>query len=134
MTKERYPGILDRVKAMMTDGIMVLVLSLGVTYFFSLFEDVPNNAKIIAFVFIFVLYDPIFTSICGGTVGHMLIGIRVKREVNENKNVLFPLAILRFIVKVLLGFISLLTVTNTKKRKAIHDYIVGSVVIYASPQ
>lgn len=131
MTEEKYPGVLDRVKAMVTDGIVVVVLILGITYIFSYFEKVPDNAKIIAFVFIFLLYDLIFTSLFGGTIGHMLIGIRVKREINEEKNILFPLAILRFLVKVLLGWISLLTVTSNKKRKAIHDYLIGSVVVYA---
>ncbi len=69
------------------------------SYVFSLFENVPDYARIIVFVFIFLLYDPLFTSIFGGTIGHMIIGIRVKRESNIQKNILFPLAILRFIMK-----------------------------------
>jgi uncharacterized RDD family membrane protein YckC len=60
----------------------------------------------------------------------MMIGIRVKRESDEKKNILFPLAIIRFIVKASLGWISLLTVTGNSKRKAIHDYLIGSVVVY----
>jgi uncharacterized RDD family membrane protein YckC len=64
----------------------------------------------------------------------MILGIRVKRESNEQKNILFPLAIPRYIVKVLLGWVSLLTVSGSKKRKAIHDFLVGSVVVYAKPK
>ncbi len=101
-----------------------------VTYTFSVFEHVPDNAKIIAFIFIFFLYDPIFTSVFGGTIGHMMFGIRVKREKNQMKNILFPLAIIRFLVKALLGWISLLTISGNKKRKAIHDFLVGSVVVF----
>ena len=132
MTKEKYPGLLDRVKAILTDGIVILILIFAFTYIFSLFENVPDYLKIIAFVFIFILYDPLFTSTFGGTIGHMMIGIRVKREANEISNILFLSAILRFIVKVFLGWISLLTVTSNEKRKAIHDYLVGSVVVYAN--
>lgn len=132
MSKEKYPGLLDRVKAIVTDVVVIILFILVTTYVFSLFENVPDNAKIIAFVFIFILYDPIFTSSFGGTIGHIMIGIRVKRENNEKKNILFPLAVLRFIVKAFLGWISLLTVTGNVKNKAIHDYLVGSVVVYAN--
>ena len=133
MTHEKYPGLLDRVKGIVADSVVILLFMIIITNVFALFESVPDNARMIAFVFIFLLYDPLFTSLFGGTIGHMMIGIRVKRESNEMKNIQFHKAILRFIVKASLGFISLLTVTssNNKKRKAIHDYLVGSVVLYA---
>jgi uncharacterized RDD family membrane protein YckC len=132
MVQVKFPGVLERVKAIVTDSVVILLFIIVSTYAFSLFDHVPDNAKIVAFVFIFLLYDPIFTSIFGGTIGHMLIGIRVKRESDETRNILFPLAVLRFIVKASLGLISLLTVSGNKKGKAIHDYLVGSVVLYAS--
>jgi len=133
MTEDNYPGVFDRIKAITADGVMVVVFMFVASYIFSLFKTVPDNARIIAFVFIFLLYDPLFTSIFGGTIGHMIIGIRVKRQSDEKKNILFPLAILRYIVKVSLGWVSLLTVSANAKRKAIHDYLVGSVVVYAKP-
>ena len=101
-----------------------------ITYTFSNFEHVPDKARFAAFIFIFFLYDPIFTSVFGGTIGHMMFGLRVKRGNNHVKNILFPLAIIRFIVKVSLGWISILTVSGNKEKKAIHDIIVGSVVIF----
>jgi uncharacterized RDD family membrane protein YckC len=134
MTEDNYPGVFDRIKAIMTDGIVIVVYMFVASYIFSLFESVPDNARIIAFVFIFLLYDPIFTSLFGGTIGHMMLGIRVKRESDEQKNILFHKAILRYLVKVLLGWVSLLTVSGNKKRKAIHDFLVGSVVVYAKSE
>jgi len=131
MAVQQFPGVLIRVKAIVADTIVMLLFMIFFTYAFSLFESVSDNARMMAFVFVFLLYDPLFTSIFGGTIGHMLLGIRVKRESDENKNILFPLAILRFIVKASLGIISLITVTGNKKGKAIHDYLVGSVVVYA---
>ena len=130
MTEENYPGIFDRVKAIMADSLVIIVFMFVASYVFSLFESVPDYARIIAFVFIFLLYDPLLTSTFGGTFGHMIFGIRVKRESNEQKNIPFPLALLRYIVKALLGVISLLTVSGNEKNKAIHDYLVGSVVVY----
>ena len=130
MTEDKYAGVFDRIKAITADGILIIVFMFVASYIFSLFKTVPDNARIIAFVFIFLLYDPLFTSIFGGTVGHMIIGLRVKRESDERKNILFPLAIVRYIVKVSLGWVSLLMVSANLKRKAIHDYLVGSVVVY----
>lgn len=132
MVERKIPGIIERVKAIVTDSIVMILFIILITYFFSLLNSVPDKARMIAFVFVFVLYDPLFTSIFGGTIGHMLLGLRVKRESDEKKNILFPLAILRFIVKALLGIISLITVSGNKKGKAIHDYLVGSIVIYAA--
>jgi len=130
MTEENYAGVADRVKAAVTDGIVIFAFMLSITYAFAQFKHVHDNAKIIAFAFIFLLYDPIFTSVFGGTIGHMVLGIRIKREKNKMKNILFPLAIVRYILKALLGWISLLTVMGSEKRQAIHDAVVGSVAIY----
>lgn len=125
-----FPAVLDRVKAVFADGVVLILLMFLVTYTFSLFENVSQYARMFAFVFIFLLYDPLLTSIIGGTLGHMAFGLRVKRDRNMSKNILFPLAVLRFIDKALLGWVSLLTVFGSEKRKTIHDLLVGSVVVY----
>ncbi|TKG94178.1 RDD family protein [Puteibacter caeruleilacunae] len=124
-----FARLSHRVKAVIIDSIMLIIFMIAVTNLFDMFESVPDSARITAFVFIFFLYDPIFTSSFGGTIGHMLIGIRVKRENDTSRNIIFPLALIRFLVKAALGWISLLTVTSNKKSKAIHDSIVRSVVI-----
>ncbi|MDQ2180506.1 MULTISPECIES: RDD family protein [Marinifilum] len=134
MTEKHYPGIPDRIKAVICDSIVIIIFMFTASYLFAKFENVPDNARLIAFVFIFGLYDPIFTSLFGGTIGHFMLGIRVKKEKNKDKNILFPFALIRFIVKAILGWISLLTVAGNEKRKAIHDHLVGSVVIYSDPE
>lgn len=125
-----YPGILERVKATITDSIVLVVLMLALTFIFSQFENVPDKVRIIGFIFIFGLYDPLFTSFFGGTIGHILMKIRVRRKGNQKKNILFPLAIIRYIIKVLLGWVSLLTVSSSDKSLAIHDMVIGSIVLY----
>ena len=130
MTDENYPGVFIRVKAVVTDSFIMLLFMLAAYYLFGMFENVHDYARLAVFVFIFILYDPLFTSAFGGTIGHMIFGIRVKRENQQEKNILFPLATIRFIVKALLGWISLLTVLGNKKGKAIHDMLVGSVVVF----
>lgn len=124
-----YPRIIDRIKAAIADTVVMMVLMLLITTVFSKFEHVPDTARAVAFVLVFVLYDPVMTSLIGGTVGHLFAKIRVKRLSNPAKNIAFPLALLRFLVKATLGLISLLTITSNKERRAIHDMTVGSIVI-----
>ncbi len=125
-----YPSVSDRVKAVFTDTFIMVIFMIIATLIFSFFENVPDNARMVTFIFIVFLYDPLFTTFFGGTLGHMMNGIRVKREKDETKNIILPLAFIRFIFKSLLGWISLLTITGNKKRKAIHDMVVRSVVVY----
>ena len=99
MTETNYPGIYLRIKAIVIDSIVILFLIILTTYILSLFTNVPNSVRIIAFVFIFILYDPIFTNSFGGTIGHMFVGIRVKQALNESKNIPLHLAFIRYIVK-----------------------------------
>jgi uncharacterized RDD family membrane protein YckC len=134
MTEKIYPGVFDRVKAIVADGIILLVFMFAASSIFSLFETVPDFIRVFAFVFIFLLYDPLFTSFTGGTIGHRLIGIRVRKEQDETCNITFLPAVLRYIVKALLGWVSLLTISGNNKGRAIHDYVAGSVVVYAKPE
>lgn len=132
MSQQLYPNLVTRIKALMADIVVLLILMVCITYVFANFESVPDNGRMIAFIFIFYLYDPILTSLSGGTIGHHLLGLRVKREDGSGKNLLLYMAILRFVIKSLLGWLSLLTVTGNDKKRAIHDYIGQSVVVYSS--
>ncbi|HUX53461.1 MAG TPA: RDD family protein [Williamwhitmania sp.] len=130
MEEQTFPGVSDRVKAVIADTVVLILLMVATAYLFSIFENVPDIVRIIAFLLIFVFYDPIMTSSFGGTIGHMLLGIRVKRTTDFSRNIPFPWAIVRFIFKASLGWISLLTVSSSTQRRAIHDLAVGSTVLY----
>ena len=124
-----YANLPSRFKAAFIDSVILIGMMYLASEVFSLFDSIPNYFRFTVAVFIFLLYDPIFVSAFGGTIGHSYIGISVKRDGDSEKNIIFPLAIIRFIVKVFLGWISLLTTTSNEKKKAIHDYIAKSVVI-----
>ena len=126
-----YPYVAERLKAAVTDGFVLIGLSIAAATIFGQFEEVPDEARIIAFVLIFILYDPLMTSAFSGTIGHYIFGIRVRKGKNESKRVILPLAILRFAIKAALGWLSLITVGGDSRRRAIHDKLAGSVVIYS---
>jgi uncharacterized RDD family membrane protein YckC len=130
MEEKQYPQVLIRVKASFVDVVVLLVLMIIISSIFQNIGAVNDYARIIAFIFVFFLYDPLLISILGGTIGHLVCGLRVRKESNEERIIPFHLAIIRFMVKAFLGWISLLTVTGNKKGRAIHDSIVGSVVVF----
>ena len=83
-----------------------------------------------AFIALFVLYDPLTTSMAGGALGHLALGLRVRKESSEDGKISVFAALLRFAVKSLLGWISLITVIGNKWKRAIHDMISDSVVTF----
>ncbi|GAB5473945.1 MAG: hypothetical protein Mars2KO_20440 [Maribacter sp.] len=129
MKEKNYAQLPDRVKAAVIDSILLIAAVYLISEIFAQFETVPQFVRITAFVLIFICYDPIFTSVYGGTIGHSYAGISVKKDRNRNKNISFFAALLRFVFKASLGWISLLTVTGNEKKKAIHDLVAGSVVL-----
>jgi uncharacterized RDD family membrane protein YckC len=127
--KSKYGKLINRVKAILIDGLVIIGLGVAFSSIFSKFDPVNNTLRMIAFVFIFLLYDPLFTSTIGATIGHMLMGLKVRQEKDETRKIIFPLALLRFVIKVTLGWISLMAISGSKKGRALHDSFAGSVVL-----
>lgn len=126
---KKYAILPDRIKAAVIDGILLIALMYASSEIFSFFNEVPQFVRVLVFTLLFILYDPIFTSKYGGTIGHSFSGISVKKESDSTKNISFPVAIIRFILKASLGWISLLTTTMNDKKQAIHDFAASSVVL-----
>jgi uncharacterized RDD family membrane protein YckC len=125
-----YPGLLKRTKAALLDTVVLIIFMYSISELFNMFDNVSDAIRLSAFIFIFFLYDPLFVSLFGGTVGHKQQDLGVKKEQNELKNISFLSAILRFITKSTLGWLSFLTMSMSSKNKAIHDYVAGSVVVF----
>ncbi len=124
------PGVSARVKAAIFDNGVIIGMMILATMCLSAIDNPPDNLKMMVFIFIFFLYDPITTSFMGGTFGHRFAGIKVKRLSDESKNVILPLTLLRFVLKATLGVISLLIIPSNENRQAIHDTVVGSIVLF----
>lgn len=129
MNENKYGKLINRIKALLIDLVVLMGMGIAASTILSKYENVQDSVRIAIFIFIFFLYDPLLTSFAGGTIGHLFMGLRVRKNKDESKNIIFPLAFVRFIFKASLGWISLLTVPGHEKNKAIHDIIVGSVLI-----
>ncbi|SCY40755.1 RDD family protein [Nonlabens sp. Hel1_33_55] len=124
-----YASIPDRVKAAVIDGILIIGAMYGASQLLGNFENVPDAIRIAIAVILFLLYEPLMVSLFGGTIGHMFSDITVRQENQPHENINFFKALVRWIIKVLLGWLSLVTISMTKNKKAVHDMAVQSIVI-----
>ena len=126
------PGVSDRVRAAVTDGFIAIVLCvIAMEIFSAVNQDLPQIRMWTA-IFIFGLYDPLLTSFTGATVGHRIMGLRVRDRRDRSRNIGLGFALLRFALKLSLGWISLLLVSKKNNRQAIHDEAARSVVVFSS--
>jgi uncharacterized RDD family membrane protein YckC len=124
------PGLLVRIKAALIDTL-VLMINMTATYLvFSVFHTIPDFSRIAAILFIFLVYEPLCVAFFGGTMGHLMMGIRVKSINDYSSNISVGNAIWRLITKATLGWISFVTVTNNEKKRALHDFSAGSIVLF----
>lgn len=124
-----YSDLTTRVKAAFLDGVLLVIMMFVFGSILNKFHIENLTVKKNGFVFIFLFYDPIFTSLFGGTIGHLMNGLRVRREDNEDKNINIVFALIRYVVKVILGMLSFFYISGNDKGRAIHDLAAGSVVI-----
>src|SRR5437763_772029 len=92
------------------------------------YANAPDWIRIVLFFAIWGIYEPVCTTF-GSTVGNYLKGIRVRRASDVSKKINFIQALVRYVLKMLLGWISFLTMHLNTQKRAIHDFAAGSVMI-----
>lgn len=133
MTQFAYPRLIKRVRALLIDSILVPVVFINSLILGDAWGVTQAYGKLLLiFLPIFIL-EPGMVAFTGGTVGHHLIGIRVMRA-GDARNINLFAALLRFIVKVLFGWLSFIFVLTTRKHQALHDLVTGSRVVHKNPR
>jgi len=125
---ENYPQLSERVQSTFIDTILIIIMMFVFASVLDRYENVPDWVRIVLFATLFIVYEPLCTSL-GSTLGNYIKGIRVRKVSNTAKRINIFRAITRYIVKVLLGWVSFLTISSNPKRRAIHDFAGGSVMI-----
>lgn len=124
---ENYPSVLDRIKSTTIDTLILIVCM----YFFSdilnSYQNVPNWVRAALFGSL-LLYEPICTAF-GATLGNHKMNIRVRKVSNESERINIVQAIIRFFFKIVLGWLSFITVFTSPKSRTLHDIICGSIMI-----
>jgi len=123
-----YPTILRRYFSTFIDGLFIIGMLVLCAYVLDAENSTATNARVGVILFMFFIYEPIFTAyFC--TLGQKITGIRIRRLSTGNRISIIQ-AYLRIVVKILFGIFSFFTIPFTKNKRAIHDFAVGSLVIY----
>lgn len=125
-----YPNLIDRTKALLIDGVILIVLIIITSDILTHFVNIPDYLKIGLFIVYFLLYEPILLCTKGATIGHHYAGIKVKKYSNTDANISFFSGIIRFTLKGLLGWISFISFFASDNKRAIHDFASSSIVLY----
>lgn len=128
-TEITYANIPSRIKAAFIDVGIVMVMIYLVATILSSFNDVPTIVRIVLFILVFGCYEPIFVGVYGATIGHSFLKLEVRKEKDITKTIGFFPALLRYIMKIALGWLSLLSMSAANKNMAMHDHAAHSVVI-----
>lgn len=124
-----YPRLIRRVRAILIDSVLLPVTVFGVLILGDALGVSHTYGKIaLIFVPIFVL-EPGLVAFTGGTIGHHLLRIRVA-TLDGQRNISLFAATVRFVAKLLLGWLSLIFVLTTKRHQAVHDLLARSVVVH----
>jgi len=124
-----YPGLKDRIQSTIIDSIAIVILIFLFSMLFDSIGPVSDNLRFTAFIFVFGIFEPLCTTL-GATPGNLASGLRVRQFNNPDKKINFFMALIRYIVKVMLGIVSFFTIHSNKEKRAIHDFAADSVVIY----
>ena len=125
--EEKYPFMIERIQSILIDSILVIACMILFSDVLSNFKDVPNWLRALLLISLF-LYEPIATTF-GGTIGNNIKGIRVRKNGDEVQSINFFQAIIRYFFKLLLGWLSFITIFSSDKKRAIHDIISGTVMV-----
>lgn len=123
-----YPLLGDRIQSTFIDTMFLVFCMFILAAVLDRYESVPDSLRAGLFIGLWFVYEPLCTSM-GATIGNYFKGIRVRRFNKTSKRILFPLAVIRYALKLFLGWVSFLTIHSNKERRAIHDFASGSVMI-----
>ena len=126
-----YPSLTRRYQAFIIDGVIMYAAFMASAYLVMML-DMSGVARISIVAGIVFAIDPLLVSTSGASIGHHLRGLRIeKAERHQNINIIQSLV--RFLIKYLFGWLSLIFILTTKKHQALHDFVSKSVVVVKKP-
>jgi uncharacterized RDD family membrane protein YckC len=131
MEEINYPDLKTRVQSMFIDGILIVLLMFAAAWLLDKIGIAGENEgliKALIFVGIWGIYEPLSMTL-GCTLGNYLMKIRVRKSNHPEQKINIAQAFIRFLIKMLLGWISFLTIHSNKEKRAMHDFAAGTIMI-----
>ncbi|MBL7712080.1 MAG: RDD family protein [Chitinophagaceae bacterium] len=126
--QEHYPELKERLQSTFIDTVFILMLMFFTASLLDSFKDVPDWVRFVLFIGLLFAYEPI-CMVFGCTVGNYFKKIRVRKYADSSRKLNILQAAVRYPVKVMLGWVSFVTIHSNAQRRAIHDMAAGSVMI-----
>ncbi|MCP4325866.1 MAG: RDD family protein [Alteromonadales bacterium] len=128
-----YARLIRRIRAVLIDSVIAIFVIYSWWMTLPLFDDYSTFIKLVYPFIIWVVLDPIMVSRAGYTPGHYVMGLMVQ-DAGAAKNIGLLRAILRSLLRSLTGWWSFIFVLTTNKHQALHDLLVGTVVVLRNPE
>jgi uncharacterized RDD family membrane protein YckC len=123
-----YPTLVKRIQSICIDNLFIITCLLLFSKILENIQDTPDWFRAVLFFAIFTVYEPLLICL-GGTLGNRVMKIQVRKSDDEANGINILQAYLRFIFKVLFGWLSFITIHMNPQKRAIHDLISGTVMI-----
>ena len=123
----RYPSLSQRILSTVIDQVLILILMICSAGLLDSFQA-PDWMRPVMLLAIMGIYEPL-SMIFGCTLGNYIIGIRARKVTDVTERISVLQAYVRYITKILLGWLSFLTINRNKERRAIHDLVAATVMI-----
>lgn len=122
-----FPYLLSRYKAILIDGLLLLTI-LTACILINGQLGFSSTWIFVVYLTLALSYEPILITY-SSTIGQKIMKLRVRNINNPDKRISLGQAYIRFFTKALLGWLSFLTISFNKEKRAIHDFVASSVVI-----
>ena len=122
-----YARFMRRAQGVFIDAIVFMVIiAAALIAAVSFGSDNVGRILGITVVASWLLYEPVLVSMTGGTIGHHVYNMRVVDD--RGGNVSFIKAVVRMIIKSVLGWYSFIAMAATSRHQAVHDLVTKSTV------
>jgi uncharacterized RDD family membrane protein YckC len=128
-----YPRLVRRVRAHLIDEMVVLAVVAAWLALLPWMQGWSPAQRILVLIGLLLLAEPCLVSWTGGTIGHHVMRLRV-RDAHTERNLGLVRATLRALLRLMLGWLSLLFIVFTRRRQALHDVLLNSVVVIGRPK
>jgi len=125
--ENNFASVIDRIKSTTIDTLLLIACFYLLSDILNSTDNSSENLRIILFTCI-LMYEPIFVSI-NATFGNYRNSIRIRKNNDTTKKLNFFQSLLRYFLKISLGWISLIFILMNQKGRALHDIVSGSVVV-----
>ncbi len=126
-----YPKLARRLRAALLDVVIFVCVFFGFGFTLAAL-NFPGTINALVFATAVLILEPALVCVTGGSIGHHALGLRIQdKTTGKNLNPFF--ALVRFLLKSLIGWLSFAFVLVTKRHQAIHDIFSTSVVVIKNP-